>query len=77
MEVFQAPRLIPLALSMVRTIQASVLQEKRDVLGMVSQVTGWGIVFLDKIKEVVMVKLILQLKQHQQVAQLSRVAHLV
>ena len=76
-EVFQAPRLTPLALSMIRTIWASVLQEKRNVLGEVSLVIGWGIVLLDKVKEVVMVDLSLQLQQHQQVAQLSRVTHLV
>ena len=29
MELFQAPRLIPLALSVVRTIRANVLKEKR------------------------------------------------
>ena len=39
-EVFQAPRLTPLALSVVRTIRASVLQEKKDVLDVVSLVTG-------------------------------------
>ena len=39
-EVFQAPRLTPLSLSVVRTIQASVLQERRDVLDVVSLVTG-------------------------------------
>ena len=38
-EVFQAQRLTPLALSVVRTIRASVLQKKRDVLGAVSLVT--------------------------------------
>ena len=39
-EVFQAPRHIPIALGVVRTIRASVLREKRDVLGAVSLVTG-------------------------------------
>ena len=39
-EVFQAPRLTSLPLSIVRTIRASVLQEKKDVLGAVSLVTG-------------------------------------
>ena len=39
-EVFQAPKLTPLSLSEVRTIWASVLKEKRDVLGVVRLVTG-------------------------------------
>ena len=34
-EVFQAPTLTPLALSVVRTIRACVLQEKKDVLDVV------------------------------------------
>ena len=40
MEVFQEPRLTPLAVNVVRNIRGSVLQEKRDVLGAVSLVTG-------------------------------------
>ena len=40
MEVFQEPRLTPLAVSVVRNIRGSVLQEKWDVLGAVSLVTG-------------------------------------
>ena len=75
--MFQAPRPTLLALSVVRTIRASVLQKKRDVLGEVSLVTGLGIVLLDMVKEVVMVELSLQIQQHQQVAQLSRVTNLV
>ena len=39
-EVFQAPTLTPLALSVVRAIRAYVLQEKKDVLGAVSLFTG-------------------------------------
>ena len=39
-EVFKEPRLTPLALSVVRTILASLLQEKKDVLGAISLVTG-------------------------------------
>ena len=39
-EVFQAPRLTPLSLSLVRTIRVSVLREKRDVLGAVNLVNG-------------------------------------
>ena len=39
-EVFQAPRCTPLVLSVVRTIRASFLQEKTNVLGVVSLVTG-------------------------------------
>ena len=39
-EVFQAPRLTPLALSVVRTIRAIVSQDNKDVLGAVSLVTG-------------------------------------
>ena len=38
-EVFQAPRLTPLSLSVVSTIWASVLQEKNGVLGAVCLVT--------------------------------------
>ena len=76
-KVFQAPRLTPLALSVVRTNWASVFKEKRDVLGAFSLVTSWGIVLLENVKEVVMVELSLQLQQHQQVTQLSRVTHLV
>ena len=34
-EEFQAPTLTPLALSVVRTIRACVLQEKKDVLNVV------------------------------------------
>ena len=45
-EVFQAPRVTPLALSVVKTIQTSVSQEKKDALGEVSLVTGLGIVLL-------------------------------
>ena len=39
-EVFQAPRLTPLSLGVVRTIWVSILKEKRDVLGEVNLVTG-------------------------------------
>ena len=39
-EVFQAPTLTPLSLSVVRTILVFVLQEKKDVLDVVSLVTG-------------------------------------
>ena len=39
-EVFQEPRLNPLALTVVRTIWTSVLKDKKDVLGAVSLVTG-------------------------------------
>ena len=39
-EVFQAETFTSLSLSVVRTIWASVLQEKRDVLGAVSLVIG-------------------------------------
>ena len=63
-EVFQAPRLIPLALSVARTIQASVSQERKDVLGAVSMVTCWGIILLDRVKELEIVELNLQLQQH-------------
>lgn len=38
-EMFQAPRLTPPALTVVRTIWTSVLKEKKDVLGAVSLVT--------------------------------------
>ena len=76
-EVFQAPTLTPLDLSVVRTNRACVFQEKNDVLDVVSLVTGSGIVLLDMVKEVVMVELSLQIQQHQQVAKLSRVTHLV
>ncbi|XP_069147059.1 uncharacterized protein [Solanum lycopersicum] len=41
-EVFKEPRLTPLALTVVRTVQASVSQEKKDFLGAVSLVTGGG-----------------------------------
>ena len=75
--MFQAPKLTLLSRSVVRTIQASVVQEKRDVLGAVSLVTGRGIFLLDRVKEEVMVELSLQLQQHQQVIQLNRVTHLV
>ena len=34
-EVFQAPRLTPLALSVIRTIHESALKERKDVLGVV------------------------------------------
>ena len=47
----------------------------KDVLDAISLVTR-GIVLLDRVKEVEMVDLDLQLQQHQQVAQLSRVTHL-
>ena len=52
-------------------------QEKNDVwMWLVwSQVDGLS--FLDRVKEVLMVELCLQIQQHQQVAQLSRVTHLV
>ena len=39
-EVFQALRLTPLSLSVVRTIRVSVSQEKKDALGEVSLVIG-------------------------------------
>ena len=39
-EVFKAPRHTPLALSVVKTIKASALQERKGVLYMVSVVTG-------------------------------------
>ena len=39
-EVFQAPRLTSLCLSVVRTIHASVSQEKKVVFGVVSLVTA-------------------------------------
>ena len=39
-EVFQAPRLTPLALSVVRIIQVSASQERKDVLVMIILVTG-------------------------------------
>ena len=39
-EVFQAPKLTPLDLSVVRTIRACVLQEKKDVLDVVSLITS-------------------------------------
>ena len=77
MKVFQAPRLTPLSPSVVKTIHESVLHKKKDVLGAVSLVTGWEIVLLDRVKEVVMVDLSLQLQEHQQVPQLRRVTHLV
>ena len=38
-KVFQAPRLTSLSLSVVRTIRASVLHEKRNVLGAIILVT--------------------------------------
>ena len=75
--VLKVPRLTPLDLSVLITIQASVSQEKKDFLGAVSLVTGLGIVLLERVKEVVMVELSLQLQQYQQVARLSRVTHLV
>ena len=39
-EVFQVPKLTQLSLSEVRIIGASVSQEKKDVLGAVSLITG-------------------------------------
>ena len=39
-KVFQEPRLTPLSQGVVRTIPASVLEEKRDVFGAVSLVIG-------------------------------------
>ena len=39
-EVIQAPRITPLALSVVRTIRSSVSHEKKDVLGAVILVTS-------------------------------------
>ena len=76
-ELFQAPTLTPPALSVVRTIRACVFQEKKDVLDVVSLVKGWGTILLHRVKEVVMVELNLHILQHQQVAQLSWVTHLV
>ena len=77
MEVFQAPILTPLTLIVVRAIKVSASLERKDDLGAVSLVTGSGIVLLDRVKEAVMVDLSLKLQKHQQVAQLSRVIHLV
>ena len=51
--------------------------EKRDVFDAVSLVTGSGIVLIDRVNEGVMVELILQLQQHLQVVQLSKVNYLV
>ena len=39
-EVFLAPTLTPIALTVVRTIRASVSQEKKDALGVVNLVTS-------------------------------------
>ena len=39
-EVFQAPRLTWLALRVVKTIQASASQERKDALGAVTPVTS-------------------------------------
>ena len=76
-EVFQAPSLTPLALSVVRWILASFSHERKVFLGAVSLVIGWGIILLDKVKKVLMVELSQQLHQHQQVTRFSRVTHLV
>ena len=63
-EVFQAQRLTPLALCVVRSIRESVLQEIKDNLGAVNLVTSLGIVLLDRVKEKVVLELTLQLQQH-------------
>ena len=75
--VFQAPRLTPLALSVLRTIRTRIAQKKKDALGAVSQVTCLTIVLLQRVKEVVIEELRLQLHQRLQVARLSRVTQLV
>ena len=66
--MFKAQRLTPLSLSLVRTILESASQERKDVLGAVSLVTGRVIDLLDRVKEAVMVGLSLQVQQQQQVA---------
>ena len=55
----------------------SVSHEKKDSLGAVNLFTGCGIVLIDKVKEVVMVELSLQLNKHKQVIQINKVTHLV
>ncbi|WMV58045.1 hypothetical protein MTR67_051430 [Solanum verrucosum] len=52
----------PTCPSVVRTIRASVLQEGKDALGVVSLVTGSNIVVLSRFKEVTMVDLSPQLQ---------------
>ena len=64
LEVFHAPRLSLLSLCLVRTIHVSSSLERKDALGAASAVTTCGIFLLDRVKEVVMVKLSLQLQQH-------------
>ncbi|KAH0721575.1 hypothetical protein KY285_005148 [Solanum tuberosum] len=70
-EVFQVIKPTQLALSVVRTIRESTLQEMKDALGVVSLVIGWGVVLLNRVKKAI-VELSPQLQQRQQVAQLSR-----
>ena len=53
------------------------MQEKKDVLWAVNLVTGSVILLRDSVKEMVMEMLSLQLQQHQQFAQLSRITHLL
>uniref|UniRef100_M1DSX4 Gag-pol polyprotein n=1 Tax=Solanum tuberosum TaxID=4113 RepID=M1DSX4_SOLTU len=64
--VFQAPEPTQLGLSVVRTIWASVLHERKDVLDVVSEI----FLLLNRINEAIVVGLSIQLQQHQQVARL-------
>ncbi len=73
--MFQVPEPTQLIQSMVRSIRASVLQERMDLLGIDGMLRDW--LLLNRDKEVTIVGLSLQLQQHHQVAQLNRVLHVV
>ena len=56
---------------------SSSLQERNDDLDAVALFTNLGIVLLNRVNEVVMIELPLQLQNHKQVRRLSRVTHMV